>query len=398
MRKKEIPPHKVVLLSERPVSDQLQLKDRALGGTAEGITISDYLQPDNPIVYVNEGFERLTGYAREDVLGKNCRFLQGEKTDPATIEEIRQSIHEEKPCTVEILNYCKDGKTFWNRLSITPIRDKSGRVTNFLGIQSDITRRKNSENELYRASAELEQTNQRMKKDLEDARRLQLAMLPENLPELPYLEIAVAMTTAQEVGGDYYDFYQNDDLLTFAIGDATGHGLKAGTIVTATKVLFNSFSMLDDPKEILSKISVSLKEMGFKNMYMAMLIAKIFDKKMVISSAGMPFTYLYRKTEATVTDIALKGMPLGSFPGFAYQSKNIDIKKGDTLLFYSDGLSECFNPQGEIFGESRIKSLFAKTARHAPGEIIKKLTKTATEWMGKSLLRDDMTLVVMKVK
>ena len=186
MTKKATDPPKVALLSDRPVNDQLQLKDRALSETAEGITISDYLQPDNPIVYANEGFERLTGYAREEVLGKNCRFLQGEKTDPATIEKIRQSIREEKPCTVEILNYCKDGETFWNRLSITPIRDKSGRVTNFLGIQSDITRRKNYENALYRASAELEQSNQRMKKDLEDARQLQLAMLPANLPELPY--------------------------------------------------------------------------------------------------------------------------------------------------------------------------------------------------------------------
>jgi sigma-B regulation protein RsbU (phosphoserine phosphatase) len=398
MTKKETDPPKISLLADRPVNDQLHLKDRALSETAEGITISDYLQPDNPIVYANEGFERLTGYAGDEVLGKNCRFLQGEKTDPATIEKIRQSIREEKSCTVEILNYCKDGETFWNRLSITPIRDKSGRVTHFLGIQSDITRRKNYENALYRASAQLEQSNQRMKKDLEDARQLQLAMLPANLPELPYLEIAVAMTTAQEVGGDYYDFHRNDDQLTFALGDATGHGLKAGTIVTATKVLFNSFAMLDNPEEILSKISVSLKEMGFKNMYMAMLIAKISDKKMVISSAGIPYTYIYRQTEKTVTEIPLKGMPLGSFPGYDYQSKNIDLKKGDTFLFYSDGLSECFNPDGEIFGESHIKSLFEKTARQAPVEIIKQLTDAVTEWMGTSQLHDDMTMVVMKIK
>ncbi len=127
MTKKALDPHKVVLLADKPVDYQLQLKDRALGGTAEGITISDNLQPDNPIVYANEGFERLTGYDMQEVLGKNCRFLQGEETDPATIAEISQSIREEKPCSVEILNYCKDGQTFWNRLSITPIHDKSGR-------------------------------------------------------------------------------------------------------------------------------------------------------------------------------------------------------------------------------------------------------------------------------
>ena len=398
MRKKTPDPRNVVLLSDMPVHEQLLLKDRALAVMAEGITISDNLQPDNPIVYVNEGFERLTGFTRDDVLGKNCRFLQGEQTDPKTVEEIKRSVHEKKPCSVEILNYRKDGTTFWNLLSITPIRDDSGRVTNFLGIQSDITRRKNYENTLHRVSAELEQSNQHMKKDLEDARQLQLAMLPERLPELPYLEIAVVMKTAQEVGGDYYDFYLDKNQLTFAIGDATGHGLKAGTIVTATKTLFNSFSMLDNPKEILSKMSGSLKNMGFRNMYMAMLMAKISEKKMVISSAGMPFTYVYRATDQTVMDIELKGMPLGIFPDFDYQLKEIDLYKGDTFLFLSDGFSECFNPEGDMFGEERIHALFEKVAHLSPARIIKQLTDAATEWMGSPQPRDDMTLVVMKVK
>jgi phosphoserine phosphatase RsbU/P len=398
MGKKTNKPQKVILLSDKPRDYQYLLKDRALAATAEGITISDNLQPDNPIVYANEGFERLTGYSKEYVLGKNCRFLQGERTNPKTQEEIRIAVREQKPCSVEILNYRKDGSTFWNFLSITPIRNDSGRVTNFLGIQSDITKRKNYENALFRVSAKLEESNKRMKKDLNDARDLQLAMLPTNLPELPYLQIAVSTKTAQEVGGDYYDFKLVNNNLTFTIGDATGHGLKAGTIVTATKVLFNSYSNLDSPQQILSKISESLKEMGFRHMYMAMLLAKISKEKMTISSAGMPFTYYYQQSEKKVREIKLKGMPLGSFPGFNYQSETINLKKGDTFLFHSDGLSECFNSKGEFFEESRIKSLFQKIAHQTPSRIIKQLNDAATEWIGSSELHDDMTLVVMKVK
>ena len=398
MVKKEIKKRKVTLLSDKSVDYQLQLKDRALAATAEGITISDNLQPDNPIVYANEGFERLTGYTKEEVLGKNCRFLQGEKSDPDTKEEIRKSIHAERPCSVEILNYRKDGSTFWNLLSITPIRDESGRVTNFLGIQSDVTKRKNFENELYRVSENLKQTNKRMKKDLEDARQLQLAMLPLDLPYLSYLDIAVAMTTAQEVGGDYYDFYQSAQNLTFAIGDATGHGLKAGTIVTATKALFNSVSRLDKPKDMLNRISSFLKNMGFRNMYMAMLIAKISDKEIVISSAGMPFTFYYRHADQAVYEIPLKGMPLGSFPQFNYQSERIKLKKGDTFLFHSDGLSECFNGRREMFGNSRIKSIFRKSIDESPEQIVNKLTEAAKDWIGTGKPHDDMTLVVMKIK
>jgi sigma-B regulation protein RsbU (phosphoserine phosphatase) len=119
---------------------------------------------------------------------------------------------------------------------------------------------------------------------------------------------------------------------------------------------------------------------------------------MIISSAGMPFTYIYRYKEKTVVDIPLKGMPLGSFPGFDYQSQKIDLNKGDTLLFHSDGLSESFNQEGEVFGESRIKSLFNKTARQEPEQIIKQLTEASTEWLGNSQPSDDMTLVVIKIK
>jgi PAS domain S-box-containing protein len=398
MTKKENNADQVILLSDKPIDYQLRLKDRTLAATAEGITISDNLQQDNPIVYANEGFERLTGYDKEDVLGKNCRFLQGENTDPATIDEIRRSIQEERPCSVEILNYRKDGSTFWNLLSITPIRDESGRVTNFLGIQSDITKRKKFENALYRVSAKLEQTNEQMKKDLEDARQLQLSMLPTILPTLPYLDIAVSMTTAHEVGGDYYDFFQKNNDLTFAIGDATGHGLKAGTIVTATKALINSAAPLDDPKKILTTISGSLKKMGFRNMYMAMLVAKISNQKMVISSAGMPFAYVYRGSDQTVEEVQLTGMPLGSFSNFPYQSKEIFLHSGDTFLFQSDGLIECFNPKGEMFGESRIISIFKNIAQEAPEKIIEQLSQAASEWMGSSQPRDDITFVVMKIK
>lgn len=123
----------------------LYLRDHAIASTSEGITISDPQQPENPLIYVNSGFERLTGYKRDDVLGRNCRYLQGPETDPAAIATIRQAMNEERHCTVEILNYRADGTPFWNLLSITPVRNSAGNVTNFIGVQVDITKRKEVE-------------------------------------------------------------------------------------------------------------------------------------------------------------------------------------------------------------------------------------------------------------
>ena len=122
--------------------EELRLRDRAMAAAAEGIVISDANQPGNPLIYVNDGFARLTGYSRGEALGRNCHFLQGQDTDPAALEQIRVSLRERRDCLVELLNYRKDGTPFWNRLSITPLQDVQGRLTHFVGVQSDITARK----------------------------------------------------------------------------------------------------------------------------------------------------------------------------------------------------------------------------------------------------------------
>ena len=130
------------------LAEWLVLKERALDVAAEGVAIADARFPDRPLIYVNKGFERMTGYAVAEVLGRNCRFLQGPETGAEAIAEIRAALAECRECLVEILNYRKDGSTFWNRLSITPVRDPSGEVTHFIGIQSDVTARREAEDGL----------------------------------------------------------------------------------------------------------------------------------------------------------------------------------------------------------------------------------------------------------
>lgn len=122
-------PHTASHGTPAALSAWLALKDRALDVAAEGITIADAREPDRPLIYANEGFERMTGYPVAEVLGRNCRFLQGPATDPAAMAEIRAALAESRACVVEILNYRKDGSAFWNRLSITPVRDVAGEVT-----------------------------------------------------------------------------------------------------------------------------------------------------------------------------------------------------------------------------------------------------------------------------
>ena len=123
------------------------LRTLTLNESPIGISIADATREDLPLIYVNDGFCDLTGYDREEVIGRNCRFLQGDGTDPGTVTELREALAAERPVAVEIRNYRKDGSMFWNRLSITPVEDDAGTVTHFFGFQEDITDQKLYEHE-----------------------------------------------------------------------------------------------------------------------------------------------------------------------------------------------------------------------------------------------------------
>jgi len=124
----------------------IRVKDQAIEESMVGITIADATKPNTPIVYANAGFERMTGYSMEEARGRNCRFLQGERTDEETVDEIREAVDAERPIQTEILNYRANGTPFWNELTISPVMGSDGRETShFVGIQNDITGQKRRE-------------------------------------------------------------------------------------------------------------------------------------------------------------------------------------------------------------------------------------------------------------
>ncbi|OYR40611.1 hypothetical protein DJ82_07030 [Halorubrum sp. Ib24] len=110
-----------------------------------GIQITDPTKADNPLVYVNDGFERMTGYTREEAIGRNPRFLQGEDTDSEQVAQLRAAIDAEEPTSLELRNERRDGTAYWNRISITPVRDEDDVLQNYIGIQQDVTERKERE-------------------------------------------------------------------------------------------------------------------------------------------------------------------------------------------------------------------------------------------------------------
>ena len=154
-----------MLHSASPTDIDIELLRRAVVESRDGIVITDATLPDNPLIFVNPAFERMTGYSRDEVVGRNCRFLQGDLRDQRALDIIRESVQRGEPCIVTLQNIRKDGSLFWNELSLSPIRDTQGRLTHFMGIQKDVSAEKLVEFALREEKQELQQMRSRLERE-----------------------------------------------------------------------------------------------------------------------------------------------------------------------------------------------------------------------------------------
>jgi phosphoserine phosphatase RsbU/P len=389
-------------LPKRALADQLALKDRALDVAAEGITIADARLPDRPLIYVNEGFERATGYAAADVLGKNCRFLQGPDTDPAAVTEIRAAVAAERECIVEILNYRRDGTTFWNRLSITPVRDGHGEVTHYIGVQSDVTARREAEHGLRRANEALEE-------DLRLAARVQRALLPPAELQLGRLRIARAFHPCTSLAGDAVG------VLPFLHGpmglyllDVSGHGVGAALLsFTLNHTLATTVEgslLVEDvgegpgvvpPARVAERLNRQFP-MDRTRQYFT-LVYGVFDEsqeRFDYVIAGHPAPVLLPRT-GPPAPLPGRGLPIGMIENATFEDETVILQPGDRLYFYTDGVIEALDASEQEFGYTRLMNELDRH-RDRPLRVgLELVANLVRDWSG-GQLRDDVTLLAVE--
>lgn len=139
---------------KRPPMISPALLERIVNASDDGIVVAEQEGDETILIYANQGFERLTGYSADEILYRDCRFLQNDDRDQPQLDNIRQAIREGQPCQEVLRNYRKDGSMFWNELSITPVYDDEDQLTYFVGVQKDITERVEAMQELKRLRAE----------------------------------------------------------------------------------------------------------------------------------------------------------------------------------------------------------------------------------------------------
>lgn len=251
----------------------------------------------------------------------------------------------------------------------------------------------------------LEADNARKTAELEEARKLQLSMLPSRLPVLPTFEIAAYMQTATEVGGDYYDYCEAEDgSLVMAIGDATGHGSKAGYFVATTKSYFQSNVCRASLLELMHSISQGLRNMNLRGMFMALLTLRLRDRTITLCNGGMPQPLLLKK-DGSIEIIDTKALPLGAVRSAKYEEVSRELETGDALVLVSDGVTERFSSEQELFGLERLCEVCRLAALECTSaeELIKAIIAANDIWAKESdgtiaLPHDDVTVVVIRAR
>ena len=238
----------------------------------------------------------------------------------------------------------------------------------------------------------------RKNNELAAARDLQMSMLPKENPKRADLDIATFIRSSTEVGGDYYDFFPQPDGGLFSVcGDATGHGVTSGMMVSVTKAGLNGISPVK-PNKILQRLNGVVKRIDLGTLRMSLNIAEITSDEVFLSSAAMPPIYLYKAATKQVEEFMNNGLPLGGLRDEDFVLENRKFEAGDVLVQLSDGLPEAPNLLGEMYDYERLRSLIQSSCHLSAQEIIDVLIKSVDEWMQGKRNPDDITLVVTKKK
>ncbi|MBK8501694.1 MAG: SpoIIE family protein phosphatase [Saprospiraceae bacterium] len=389
--------------SIQKILSKSELLEKAANSTAEGITIGSMTSPDRPLIYANEGFEKLTGYRIDEVLGKNCRFLQGPGTEQKSVNQIRQAINQGLGCTVELLNYRKDGTPFWNRLSITPIKDASNIVTHYVGIQSDVTELKETRLRLELANKNLNTFRQRILKELDQARLVQQFLLPHNPPQSETVNFASMFIPMDQIGGDFYDIIEiQEGIYGLLLADVAGHGIPAALLTFMSSTTFrNSASGILSASEALSitnqKLFQKMPEDAFLTMFYAIYNSKTRELK--YTQAGQPEAYVIRPGTQEIIALSTGGTLVGIFSNdeMSFTEKSLQLKVGDQLIIYTDAIIDALDSIEKLDDKDHLKPFLLQNCHLPLEDLFRRLYRHGLEKMEKNSYKDDFTLIGLEV-
>ena len=249
----------------------------------------------------------------------------------------------------------------------------------------------------YREKAQLKQMeDERKQSELDAAKDLQESMLPKTTPHNKEYSIETFIRSSTEVGGDYYDFFKQEDGSFYSVcGDATGHGTTAGMMVSITKAGLNGIPSLP-PNEILNRLNKVVKKVDLGIIRMSLNIVHFKNGTATMANAAMPPIYHYSAKKKKMNEIEIVNLPLGGLSGEEYELVEINFEKDDLLVQLSDGLPEAPNPVGDLVDYERLYDCIEQNAMKSPKDVVESLVDLAEKWLDGNINPDDITIVATK--
>jgi sigma-B regulation protein RsbU (phosphoserine phosphatase) len=320
-------------------------------------------------------------------LSKDQRFY--------TTEEERKNIHSLLGVPIQFRGKIIGILTVTNKKSSSSFSKDDLRLLSIIAAQSGQLIRNS---QLQQEALEKE----RLTQELATARTMQMALLPKQYPTSPYFELACFFSPAEEVGGDYYDFFQlNDQQLGIVQADASGHGTSAAMIMTMLKGILHSIThQFCNTAEALGEINKILLNSAPPDVFvtMAFLLLDPPKRTLEFSNAGHLPPLLFSQKHGQLQLLENQGCALNCDENSVYQTKQLSLDKGDCLCIFTDGLIEAFNSRTEMYSLQRLKDLLEKSARNSAEEIIADLKNSLENFLGSTPQTDDIAAVVIKMK
>lgn len=379
------------------------LLQKAANASSEGITISSMTEPGHPLIFVSDGFLNMTGYSRDEVLGKNCRFLQGLDTNESAVDQLRIAIANGEACTVELLNYSKNGTPFWNRLSITPIKDDKNNITHYVGIQSDVTDLRKDRERLIDANNDLKRFKHHIINDLVQARTAQQFLLPDKFPVSSKLSFASFFVPMEEIGGDFFNVITlQDDNIGLLIADVSGHGIPAALLTFMSSATFSSVATSSlSSAETLSMVNMKLHEKMPTDKFLTMFYMIYNPETSILkySQAGHPDTIILRTSLPKIIPLSTEGSLVGPFSSkeVSFEEKEIKLIPGDKVIMYTDAVTDALDNYSNENEESKFHNFLLKHAGLPLDALFKNLYKYGLEENKLNSYPDDFTVLGFEV-